>query len=240
MYTVKKIDSKETYDFILDKHYAGRKPSISFSYGLFDGSQKIGVLTIGKPASNSLCTGVLGIEYQNKVYELNRLIVEDNLPKNTLSWFVSKVLKDLKKNDLILISYADTGMNHNGYIYQATNWMYIGYLLSDSFYKLDNDVVHAVTVWHRYKEKHPLRETHTTNEILCKTFSYVSKILSKQHVYIFPLKKRVNIPFERKPYPKKDMEIEVLSEVVYKDENGVYLPKGVRVNFTDETLKSVF
>ena len=29
-------------------------------------------------------------------------------------------------NNLILVSYADTKMNHNGYIYQATNWIYTG------------------------------------------------------------------------------------------------------------------
>lgn len=27
---------------------------------------------------------------------------------------------------MILVSYADTSMNHNGYIYQATNWLYTG------------------------------------------------------------------------------------------------------------------
>jgi len=27
---------------------------------------------------------------------------------------------------MILVSYADTKMNHNGYIYQATNWIYTG------------------------------------------------------------------------------------------------------------------
>ena len=29
-------------------------------------------------------------------------------------------------NNLILVSYADTKMYHNGYIYQATNWLYTG------------------------------------------------------------------------------------------------------------------
>ena len=48
----------------------------------------VGVLTIGKPASNSLCNGVCGPENAHKVYELNRLITEDNLSKNALSYFV--------------------------------------------------------------------------------------------------------------------------------------------------------
>lgn len=126
MINVKKIENKESLDFILNKHYAQRKPSISYAYGLFIDNELNGVLTIGKPASNPLCEGVLGKEYKEKVYELNRLVVNENLPRNTLSLFVSKVLKILKSEDLILVSYADEGMNHHGYIYQATNWIYTG------------------------------------------------------------------------------------------------------------------
>lgn len=123
---VKKIDSKDTHDFIMNKHYAQRLPSISFAYGLFIDEKLEGILTIGKPASNSLCEGVCGKEYKQYVYELNRLCVNEGLPKNTLSQFVSKVLKDLSSQKIILISYADEGANHHGYIYQATNWIYLG------------------------------------------------------------------------------------------------------------------
>ena len=77
-------------------------------------------------ASNSLCKGICGEEYSKKVYELNRLVINEGFERNTLSWFVGQVLKSLKQEDLILVSYADTGMNHCGYIYQATNWIYTG------------------------------------------------------------------------------------------------------------------
>ena len=40
-------------------------------------------------------------------------------------FFLSKSLKLINEN-MILISYADTKMSHNGYIYQATNWIYTG------------------------------------------------------------------------------------------------------------------
>ena len=123
---VKEIDKKYTYDFILNKHYAQRKPSISYAYGLFIDNKLEGILTIGKPASNSLCEGVCGADYKQYVYELNRLCVNEGLPKNTLSQFGSKVLKDLSDTRIILISYADEGANHHGYIYQATNWIYTG------------------------------------------------------------------------------------------------------------------
>jgi len=125
-FEVKNINYEDTKDWILNKHYAHRMPSISYSFGLFYKSNLVGILTIGKPASNSLCIGVCGQEYKDKVFELNRLVTNDNLPKNALSYFVSQVLKRLKEEDLILISYADEAMNHHGYIYQATNWIYTG------------------------------------------------------------------------------------------------------------------
>ena len=119
------IDSHETYDWLLRKHYAKRIPSISFAFGLYDENNIMqGVITYGKPASPSLCNGVCGVENRDHVYELNRLCVNDGLPKNTLSFFVAKSLKALPP--LIIVSYADTAQNHNGYIYQATNWIYTG------------------------------------------------------------------------------------------------------------------
>lgn len=122
----KEIDKKLTHEFILTKHYAQRLPAISWAFGCYINNKLEGVITIGKPASNHLCKGVCGEEYSSKVFELNRICMNEGLPKNTLSQFVSYALKTLKQHNLILISYADTGMTHVGYIYQATNWLYTG------------------------------------------------------------------------------------------------------------------
>jgi hypothetical protein len=124
-YVVKSIDTYLCKDWLLNKHYAKRLCSISYSFGLFQSNNLIGVLTIGKPASNQLCIGVCGNEYSKYVYELNRLVINDGLEKNVLSYFVGNSLKMIPDN-MILISYADTKMKHNGYIYQATNWIYTG------------------------------------------------------------------------------------------------------------------
>lgn len=121
----KKIKYKEAIDFLLPKHYSGRKPTITFSYGYFENNVLKSVCTFGKPASNSLCIGVCGKEYSEKVYELNRLCVDGEI-EIQLSKFVSWCLNELKAENLILVSYADTQMNHKGYIYQATNWIYTG------------------------------------------------------------------------------------------------------------------
>jgi len=122
---MKAITYKEAIDFLLPKHYSGRKPSITYSFGYFENKVLKAVCTFGKPASNSLCIGVCGKEYSEKVYELNRLCVDLEI-EIQLSKFVAYCLNELKSKDLIIVSYADTQMNHNGYIYQATNWIYTG------------------------------------------------------------------------------------------------------------------
>lgn len=124
-YSVKSIDSFYTYEWLINKHYAKRIPSISYSFGLFNKNILVGVLTIGKPASPSLCIGICGSEYSSFVYELNRLCVNEGLEKNALSYFLSKSLKLIKDN-IIIVSYADKAFHHHGYIYQATNWIYTG------------------------------------------------------------------------------------------------------------------
>lgn len=39
---------------------------------------------------------------------------------------MSKCLRILKKENVIIVSYSDTAMNHHGYIYQACNFLYTG------------------------------------------------------------------------------------------------------------------
>lgn len=121
----KLISYKEAVEFLLPRHYSGRKPVISYAFGWYQDDVLVAVCTFGKPASNPLCIGVCGKDLSSKVYELNRLYVDGDLVIN-LSSFVSKCLKHLAKEQLIIISYADTQMEHVGAIYQATNFIYTG------------------------------------------------------------------------------------------------------------------
>ena len=122
---IKLIAYQEAVEFLLPKHYSGRTPSISKAFGWFIKDELVAVCTFGKPASNSLCKGIAGDEHTKSVYELNRLCRVDWLNEQ-ISFFVGACLRELKKENWIIVSYADSGMNHNGYIYQATNFMYTG------------------------------------------------------------------------------------------------------------------
>jgi hypothetical protein len=173
MLSVKKIESKLTYPFLLNIHYAKRIPSISYAYGLFDADELIGVVTFGSPASPFLCKGLLGEEHKTKVIELNRLCLKYNR-KNEASFLVSKAIKMLPTPKAI-VSYADTKQNHLGVIYQATNFIFTGttkprtdmasddgkhsrHNLGDSTKRVDRSAKHRYVYFHgnKYEKKEML------------------------------------------------------------------------------------
>lgn len=121
---VRQITYHDTKPFILDIHYAGRMPSISYAYGLFDADELIGVVTFGSPASAPLCKGVCGEENKRLVLELNRLVLKYN-GKNQASYLVANAIKLLPK-PRVIVSYADSAQGHSGYVYQATNFIFTG------------------------------------------------------------------------------------------------------------------
>lgn len=126
------INREDARDILLNYHYLQRMPPISIVFGAYYEDELIGVLTYGKPPSNSLCVGIAGENYSSNVYELNRLYTMDDTPRNLESMFVSYTLRELNRmgKEWLIVSYADRNMGHSGYIYQATNWLYTGHSAS--------------------------------------------------------------------------------------------------------------
>lgn len=65
------------------------------------------------------------VRYGGQTWELSRLFVEDEMPANTETWFISATVKDLRKRFRavrFLVSYADPTVGHAGIIYRAANW----------------------------------------------------------------------------------------------------------------------
>ena len=192
-YKVKVIKTEECKEWLLYKHYAKRIPSISYAFGLFK-DELIGILTIGKPASNPLCVGVCGKENSKYVYELNRLCVNDGLEKNVLSYFVGQALKMI--DNKILVSYADTSQNHHGYIYQATNWLYTGLSAKrKERYDKDNPQKHSKTITDGISKKD------------YKDLAIRERPQKHRYIYFVGNKKQVNkwkkqLNYDIAPYPK--------------------------------------
>jgi len=121
-YIVQSVTNFDCKDWIIHKHYAKRLPPIEYAFGLYADNELHGVVTYATPVSHTLRQL---FEPDFKLMELNRLVVNEGLEKNVLSYFVSQSLKMLPK-PLVIVSYADSSQNHHGYIYQATNFIYTG------------------------------------------------------------------------------------------------------------------
>jgi hypothetical protein len=185
---VKPIKPDETYEWLLKKHYAHRIPSISYSFGLYINDLE-GVCTFGMPPNYMEMKAWQPFE----LLELNRLVINDGLDRNTLSFFVANCLR-LLPQPKVVISYSDFRAGHHGYIYQATNWVYTGvggegqniYIMKDG------------------TERHQRHEDKINMELV----DHVEKTTGKARYYFFIGNKKTvkemndKLRFKRLPYPK--------------------------------------
>jgi len=228
-YSVHGVDLTQYKEWLLKKHYAHRIPSISYAFGLFDSDNILqGVCTLGTPVCPSLNMGkCIFNNYLIKTLELNRLVVNDNLHKNSLSIFVGMCLKLLPK-PLCLISFADPNNNHCGYIYQATNWIYTGMSSRETSYILGNTQIHSrnlnkhwfLTNGFKYDDNLTVRENFTLycgdviNELpkyrylmFLGTKNQKKEMMSKLKYKILPYPKGVNKRYDTSFEPTIQYEL---------------------------------
>lgn len=202
-YTIKSIKSSQCHDWLLHKHYAKRIPPIEYSFGLYNRSDILcGIITYGTPVSSTLRNLW---DNKFKVVELNRLVADESIEKNCLSLLVSSSIKMLPK-PLVLVSYADTSMNHHGFIYQATNWIYTGLSLPFKDYYIKGlEHLHNGTIMDMSRGKENrvqwLRDKFGDDLIMIER--------PRKHRYFYlhgsktDRKKMINMmPYPSEPYPK--------------------------------------
>lgn len=130
-YEIKTLSYQEAMTVVVEKHYLHRKCPVSRAYGLFkiSSGECVGVVTYGVSPSSTLLKGICGPEEAKNVYELNRLWVSDEVPKNGESFLIANTMCLLDRE--IVVSFADTSQGHLGVVYQASNFIYTG--LSSKF-----------------------------------------------------------------------------------------------------------
>ena len=127
-YVVHSIDNFIAIEWITKKHYAKRTPIMQYTFGLFDEDKTLHGVCVFSPAPSRFWNNggkLFNDKHQIDVYELSRLVMNDGHVKNLSSFFVSRCLKLIPQPNVI-VSYADPNNGHNGYIYQATNFIYCG------------------------------------------------------------------------------------------------------------------
>ena len=103
-------------------------------------------------AGPRLAFRVLSGASPQQVAVLARLWLSDDLPKNAESRIIAILIRLLRREQRwkLLLSYADPGAGHEGVIYRASGWLYLGTGQPSRYLDIgDGKAVHPRTVYGR-------------------------------------------------------------------------------------------
>ena len=227
-YYCKEISKKESSELIKKYHYSHRATNnlSNLCLGIFriDNDKLVGTLAYGK-CLNCKKTPQKIVKNSNEyeMYELNRMAMIDEEPKFCESQAIGlsiKWIRRFKPEIKWLLSYSDGKEGNIGTIYQATNWLYLGYFKSSSFYKIDDRTIHRSTIYTVYQRDKGDKRYEV--DILCDMAKNVTRLYCKQFIYVYPLFDNIIFNMEAKKYPKKETETMLFKEVIHK-QNGIKL-----------------
>lgn len=130
-----KSSNKDMKDMFLNKHYLLRVPPIKYAFGVYEEETLLGAVSYGSIQFKTILQSISSMSTYDNTLELNRLYIEEFARKkyeNLASQLVAYSLRQLKKLNKIIVSFADSGTGnpetyaHVGYIYQACNFYYCG------------------------------------------------------------------------------------------------------------------
>lgn len=202
--TVKEISCKQARGMIAAFHYSKTMPDSSrFIYGLFYQDMLVGVCVFGMGCGKNQYTAIVPDIKNGEYIELTRLWLEDSLGRNTESWFISRCIKKLPKEIKLIVSFSDEKQGHCGYIYQATNFLYLGKNGGGKMLVTNDGVEKHPRLLGIYRMRHPEYRDYS-NEELMSMLGYHYVIGGKKHRYVYfrdkKLRKRMNIQGQK--YPK--------------------------------------
>lgn len=153
---VKVIPSKVAVPFVKTHHYSGKVVNNSnLHFGVFYEGRLHGVMSFGPSLDKSKIQGLVEGTGWNEFIELNRMVFDDVLPRNSESRAIAIAMKLIRKNAPQIkwvISFADGCQCGDGTIYRASGFVLTGYS-SGSMWKLPDYLVkiNGGSVAHRMK-----------------------------------------------------------------------------------------
>lgn len=192
---IEQITHQMAMEVIIANHYLHRKAPCSYAFGMFDkqNHQLVGVVIYGVSPSSTLLRGICGDDEAKNVYELTRLWIDDDVPKNGESWLIANTMG--KTDREIIVSFADSSQNHVGVVYQAANFIYTG--LSAKF---KDPKVRGLENQHHATYAHGL-----TNKEVIEKFGdrvyFVDRPRKHRYVYFATSKSRRKVLMRKLRYP---------------------------------------
>ena len=207
-FQIKEISRAFATDFIQSLHYSKTMPKLTKHFlGCFLEDKLVGVLTLGwgtqpKATIAKLFDGLDTKDY----YEIGKMCMKEEMPRNSESQMISAVVFWMKENcpeKKFLYTWADGIMGKPGYVYQAANFLYGGFIWTQIYISANGEKIHPRSARRLCDENVKFKLEREPNFFEGKKgeriywltqdfldYKGISKIHGKQFRYIFPLNKK--------------------------------------------------
>lgn len=135
---IKPIEKNICLELIFSNHYSKVMPRLTKHYlGAFQNEKLVGSITLGWGTRPLHTIKKLFPDLVTKDYfEIGKMCMLEEMPKNTESQFLSSVVSWIKKNEpsvKLLFTWSDGILGKPGYVYQASNFYYGGFIWTDLY-----------------------------------------------------------------------------------------------------------
>lgn len=210
IFSVREINRSLANDIIIKNHYSHKFYNASYLHlGVFSCGEIVGVLQYGYAMNPASCASVVAMTEMDQYLELNRMWIDDKMPKNSESKAISYSIKYIKRKYRKIKwiqSFADERCGKNGIVYQACSFDYYGEHLA-VFWELEGQIYHNSLM--------------TRNPNLSKSAAYLqsnrelaipNKLRQFRYIKFLDKKWSLRCLLKKQPYPKHYNEIKTTTK----------------------------
>lgn len=214
-FDIKEIDKNTALEMVQKYHYSNTLPRLNKIFvGFYLEGALVGVVTLGWGTRPRHTIQKVFPTLDTKDYfEIGRMCMTEDMPRNSESQMLSQLIKWLKVNypELkVLFTWADGMLGKVGYVYQASNFYYAGNIETD-FYLMEGIKIHPRQTRGLFAKEGDKRKTIRPTQEQMKKYN-IEHYKGKQFKYIYFLtnKKETRSLIQNslvditKEYPKED------------------------------------
>lgn len=140
IFEIKEITKNTALEMVQKYHYSNTLPKLNKHFiGFYLDSKLVGVVTLGWGTRPLHTIKKLFPSLETKDYfEIGRMCMTEEMPRNSESQMLSQLVKWIKLNCptvKVLFTWADGLVGKAGYVYQASNFLYAGFIWTDIYMK---------------------------------------------------------------------------------------------------------
>lgn len=137
-FEAKEVPKRDALSMIQKYHYSNTLPKLNKHFvGFYLKDKLVGIVTLGWGTRPLHTIKRIFPSLETKdYYEIGRMCMTEEMPKNSESQMISKLIKWIKKYEpqiKVLFTWADGIMGKPGYVYQSCSFLYCGFSLTDIY-----------------------------------------------------------------------------------------------------------